>query len=351
MNENYKQIISENLDNVLESSYIPELGEPLHGKIRDIYFVDDKVVMITSDKVSAFDQVLDRCIPYKGVVLNAISTEMMKLAKSVVPTAMIESPDPNFNFFIVQKRMDNVGVECIVRGYVWGGLAGDYEAGEMQKCGIQLPKGMLRYQKLEEPMFTPTTKAPKGQKDEDMTIAQMHNIVSKGVAEALEDISLHLFEMYSAFAASKGLILIDTKYEFGLDENRHIYLIDEATTPDSSRFCEISEWENKFPLIQEEMATGNYENVSKLIDPKLEGSKPELKIKEESKQFVRDVLLGQGYEKGQPISLTDEQVIETSLRYITLFEKITGKKFDFEANKTSEERLRENLRKAGYIKR
>ncbi len=248
-------------------------------------------------------------------------------------------PDPNV---IVQYKMNNLGIEAIVRGYVWGSMAKDYETGKREKCGIQLPEGMLRYQKLDEPIFTPTTKA---EKDEDMTMEQVSSKIGSVLAEIIRDYSLKLFNMYSNFAKEKGLLLIDTKYEFGTDDKGSLFLIDEATTPDSSRFCYITEWEDKWPKIQEELKTGDYKNVSELLK-----AKPELKIEELSKQFVRDVLLDRGYKQGTEVpKLTEENVIETALRYIELYEIFTGKDFDLETGKNPRERMINNLKKGNYM--
>jgi phosphoribosylaminoimidazole-succinocarboxamide synthase len=335
-------IIAENLDNVLESAYIPELGEPKKGKVRDIYFSGDNVIMIASDRISAFDEVLSRCIPFKGAVLNGISGYAMN--RFNIPTAMKDVPHPNV---IVQRRLQNIGIECIVRGYVWGSMAKDYENGKRDICGIELPDDLLRYQKLDEPLFTPTTKAEKGRHDENITFEQMAEILGKERAEGVRRFSSDLFKNFSEYAASKDLILIDTKYEFGAaDEQGTLYLIDEATTPDSSRFCAIDEWNEKFPKIAEEMKTGKYKSVSKLLE-----EKPELKIKEESKQFVRDILLEAGYEEGKPIpDLTDNQVIEASFRYVRVYEAFTGKAFDFESALNARETMVDSLAKAGYIR-
>jgi phosphoribosylaminoimidazole-succinocarboxamide synthase len=336
--QEYKEIIKANLNNVLTSGFVPELGTHKKGKVRDNHFLEDRVVMIASDRVSSFDHVLSRAIPFKGVILNLFNEWAMENAADVMPNAMLPSPDPNV---IIQTAFPNYGFECVVRGFVWGSMAADYENGSRTKSGISLPEGLLRYQKLDEPIFTPTTKVEKGH-DLDISMVAMGSLGPKA-----QEASIRLFKRYQQLAAEKGLFLIDTKYEFGdtLKNEVSLVLIDESTTPDSSRFCSIEEYNDKWPRIFEYMRTGKWEDVSALLK-----EKPELKIKEESKQFVRDVLIAGGYKDGTKIpDLTDDQIVETAWRYISSYETLTGKTFDFAQSElpTVKKRIMNNLVKAG----
>jgi len=341
--EEYRGIIKANLDNVLESGYIPEFEEHKKGKVRDVHFFQDKLIMIASDRVSCFDSVLSRCIPYKGAVLNLFNQCAMENSTDIVKNAMLPSPDPNV---IIQEKMQNSGFECVVRGYVWGSLASDYENGARIKSGIILPEGLLRYQKLENPIFTPTSKAEKGH-DLDITLEEIVKVHGNELAERIKETSIKLFKRGEELADKAGMIFIDTKYEFGLDKDFNLYLIDESNTPDSSRYCSKEEYDKKWQKIYEDMTMTKGKDVYMTVSSFLK-AKPELKIKEASKQFVRDVLIEGGYKEGQKIpDLTDEQVIETSYRYIDSYEKLTGKKFDFNTGDSPRKRIMNNLKKAG----
>ncbi len=347
--EEYKERIRDSLTDVLESGFIPELGGHRKGKVRDVHFSGDKVVMVASDRVSCFDHVLSRYIPFKGQVLNLFNQWAMKNSADVVANAMLASPDPSV---IVQKRLANFGVECVVRGYVWGSLASDYEDGKRVKCGVTLPEGLLRYQKLDNPIFTPTSKAETGH-DVDLTLEGITKVHGKEKARQVRDISLALFRRGQELAEKAGMIFVDTKYELGLDEQGGLYLIDEANTPDSSRFCSRVEYDKKWSQIAEainkasEMVGFHYEGQPIVSD--LLKVRPELKIREESKQFVRDVLIEAGYEEGKPIpELTDEQVVETAWRYISSYERLTGERFKFPADELpARKRIMNNLMRAG----
>ncbi len=338
--QEYKKIIGDNLDNVLASGFIPELGEHRKGKVRDNHFSGDKVIMVASDRVSCFDIVLSRLIPYKGVVLNLFNQWAMENTVGIFPNAMLESPDPNV---IVQKRGENAGFEFIVRGYVWGSLASDYEQGKREKSGIILPNDLLRYQKLDAPLFTPTTKAEGGKHDEDITIDDIAQKLGKDDAHGLKVASLRLYSRGAKLASAAGMRFLDTKYEFA-KVNGMWLLIDESTTPDSSRFCSEEEYDNKWPQIQALMEGGKFETVSKLLE-----DRPDLKIREESKQYTRDVLIEAGYKGGDTLpEISDENVIETAWRYIDSYEKLTGQEFDFaESELSTRKRVMNNLVKAG----
>ncbi|MCL4387120.1 MAG: AIR carboxylase family protein [Patescibacteria group bacterium] len=342
----YKEIIRKNLNNVLTSGYIPELGNHKSGKVRDVHFTNEKVgspiIMVASDRVSAFDHILNEAIPYKGKVLNLFAKWAFKNTEDIIPNALEESPHDNV---VIQKYYKNLGFEFVVRGYVWGSMAASYEKGEQEICGIKLPEGLLRYQKLDEPLFTPTTKAEEH--DENVTYEKLTKALGKDLARNVKNKALELFKRASDLAEKQGFIFIDTKYEFGTDGKGNIYLIDEANTPDSSRYCSKEEYK-KFENIKKEMTTGKYQNVSELLK-----KKPKLKIEEQSKQFVRDVLTESGFSygaEGKIPSLTEDQVIETSYRYISLYEDVTGQKFDFGNEGDVSQGLVSGLKNVGYIK-
>ncbi len=341
--EEYKKIIKENLDKTLDSGYLPELGKHKSGKVREIHFTSDKIgsniIMIASDRVSAFDHILDRSIPFKGKVLNLLNQWAFQNTSDIIPNASVDSPHPNV---IIQRYYKNIMIECVVRGYVWGSLAGAYEKGRRNFCGLEMPNGLLRYQKLETPLFTPTTKS---EHDEPMTFEDVEKQLGRELAAKVKDTSLKLFQRGAELAAKAGLIFIDTKYEFGLDDQGNLFLIDESNTPDSSRYCSIEE-HKKFDLVRQEMTTGQFKNVSELLK-----QKPELKIKEMSKQFIRDVLTEKGFSyggTGEIPKLTDEDIIEVSYRYIHLYELLTGNTFEFPKAHPKIELLNK-LQQAGYL--
>lgn len=345
--EEYKKIIRENINNTLYSGYVPELGIHKSGKVRDVHFTSPNpgkpIIMVASDRISCFDHVLSRQIPFKGAVLNAFANWAFENTKDIVANAVIKSPHDNV---IVQKKMNKIAFEFVVRGYVWGSMAADYEDGKREFCGIKLSNDLLRYQKLAEPLFTPATKAEGGDHDINVSFEYMADKLGKKLATQLRDISIKLFERASHLAQERGFIFIDTKYEFGLDEKGNIHLIDEANTPDSSRYCIIDEY-RKFGAIQDEMSSGKYKDVTQLLK-----DKQKLKIKELSKQFVRDVLVEKGYSygaSGEPPELNDEDVTEVAYRYISLYENLTGNKFNFPGSSVSSDMINE-LKQRGFIK-
>ena len=342
--ENYNETIRKNLNNVLDSGFIPELGEHKSGKVRDIHFtsleVGKPIIMVASDRVSVFDHVLDRRIPFKGRILNLLNTWAMKNTEDIIPNASMNSPHANV---LVQKYYKNIMVECVVRGYVWGSMAEEYEKGKREVCGIRLPEGLLRYQKLDEPLFTPTTKS---EHDEAMTFEQVSKMIGKELAEKVRDVSIRLYMRGVELAQKAGLLFIDTKYEFGTDDHGSLFLIDEANTPDSSRYCSVEEYE-KFERVRKEMSGGAFKNVSELLK-----QKPGLKVQEMSKQFVRDVIIEKGFgygSTGKPPSLSDDDVVEVSWRYIRLYEILTGNSFEFPPSNVRAELL-SSLEEEGYIR-
>merc|ERR1719161_678216 len=333
------------LQHTLPECFIPELGEQKKGKVRDIYFHGENVVMVTNDRVSAFDYVLPTLIPFKGSVLNMISEYTMSSTADVLPNALVANVDASV---VVQKKMKNLNVEFIVRGYVWGSMAGAYEKGDRNFCGLSLPNGLRRYQKLDIPLFTPTTKAEVGH-DENMTMEEVEKLIGKEMAQKAKEASLKLFQRGTEIMRKRGLILIDTKYEFGLDEAGKLHVIDEVNTPDSSRLCDVEEWETKWPKIAEAMATGKHANVSELLK-----AQPQLKIKEFSKQYVRDALLEMGFDPAKAKEaprLSEDQVVECAYRYVKIYERITAKPFCFpETMIEPSKRILMNLQQAGMVK-
>ncbi len=363
--QQYSEIIKENLTNVVHSTFIPEFGFPFNGKVRDIYDRGNDLLMVTSDRISAFDIVHSRRIPFKGAVLNGLSLFGFKLSEDIIANALISAPDP---YVQIQERLDNLGFEFVVRGYIWGSIAEAYESNVREIYGIKLPEGLLRYQKLDEPLFTPTTKAPRPYHDEPVTLEQMVNgfqakygwvdgLADKyghdkatEIVQYVKDVSIRLYRRAHEHALSRGLIFVDTKYEFGIDKDGKIKLIDEANTPDSSRLVDLTEHREKWSIIASFMQefSSKFSNVSKLLQ-----EQPFLKITELSKEYVRDRLRELGYKKGDTIlpMLSDDDVTETSLRYIETYERFTGQKFDFVRSELATgARLMNNLVKAGIAK-
>mmetsp|Transcript_72828 Transcript_72828/g.206675 ORF Transcript_72828/g.206675 Transcript_72828/m.206675 type:complete len:509 (-) Transcript_72828:172-1698(-) len=339
-----KAKIREFLGLTLPECFIPELGEQKKGKVRDIYFSGQNVVMVTNDRVSAFDYILPNLIPFKGQILNMISEWAFRQTSDIVPNALVENVDGSV---VVQKKMKNLNVEWICRGFLWGSMAAAYEKGDRTFCGLKVPDGLNRFQKFDTPLFTPTTKAEVGH-DENMTMEEVEKLVGKEMAEQAKDVAMKLFQRGVELMRQRGLILIDTKYEFGLDEAGKLHVIDEVNTPDSSRLCTIEEWESKYPKIAAEMATGSYKTVSDVLK-----AKPELKIKEFSKQYVRDALIEMGFDPAKDKTapkLSEEQVVECAYRYISIYEQVTGQRFEFPSTQMEpSKRIVMNLQQAGII--
>ena len=273
-----------------------------HGKVRDVYSIgDDLLVMIATDRISAFDVILPKGIPFKGQVLNQIAEYFLDSTADIVPNWKEAVPDP---MVTAGKRAEGFKVEMIVRGYLAGSARRDYEKGCREICGVKLPEGMKENQKFPSPILTPTTKADEGH---DMNISReeiiAQGIVSKEDYEQIEKYALALFERGSKMAAEKGLILVDTKYEFGKYDGK-VILIDEIHTPDSSRYFYADGYEER-----------------------LEKNEPQRQL---SKEFVRQWLIENGFmgKEGQTVpEMTPEFCESVSQRYIELYEHITGKKF------------------------
>jgi phosphoribosylaminoimidazole-succinocarboxamide synthase len=272
------------------------------GKVRDVYTINNKIlVMIASDRISAFDVVLPKGIPYKGQVLNQIAEQFLGATKDIVPNWLISTPHPNVS---IGYMCEPFKVEMVVRGYLAGHAARTYSSGLRELCGVKLPDGLKENDKLPQPIITPTTKASEGH-DEDISREEIikQGIVSKEHYEQLEKYTLALYARGQEIANKMGLILVDTKYEFGLYHNQ-IYLMDEIHTPDSSRYFYLEGYESRQKTGEEQ--------------------------KQLSKEFVRKWLIDNGFQgkEGQSIPvMSDEWVNEISVRYIELFEKVTGRKF------------------------
>ncbi len=281
----------------------PKLTKKYEGKVRDVYTIDDKyLVMIATDRISAFDVVLPKGIPFKGQVLNQIASKFLDDTSDIVPNWKIATPDP---MVTIGHKCDPLPVEMIVRGYLTGSSWRSYKAGAREICGVRIPDGMKEHQKFEKPIITPTTKAEIGEHDQDIS---REEIIARGLVSAenyakLEKYALALFERGSQIAASRGLILVDTKYEFGIKDGE-IYLIDEIHTPDSSRYFYAEGYQEKFDKGEQQ--------------------------KQLSKEFVREWLMSEGFsgKEGEKLpEMTDEIIESISDRYIELYENITGEKF------------------------
>lgn len=289
-----------------------------HGKVRDVYNInDDLMVMIVSDRISAFDVVLPRGIPFKGQVLNQIASKFLDATSDIVPNWKLASPDP---MVTVGKFADPFKVEMVIRGYLTGHAWREYRDGSRNICGIPLPEGMKEHQKFEKPIITPTTKAEEGH-DEDISRDEIiaDGLVSEEDYIKLEEYTEKLFQRGSEMAANMGLILVDTKYEFGKKDGV-IYLIDEIHTPDSSRYFYENGYQDRFDAGEQQ--------------------------KQLSKEFVRQWLISNGFQgkEGQTVpEMSDAFIKEVSDRYIELFENITGEKFVKVDSENLLERIENNI--------
>ena len=292
------------------------------GKVREVYNINDELlVMVATDRLSAFDVVLPKGIPYKGQILNQIATKFMELTQDIVPNWLIATPDPNV---AVGHLCDPFKVEMVIRGYVSGHAAREYAAGKRQICGVTMAEGLKENDKLPTPIITPTTKADNGSHDEDIS---REDILSKGIVSeedylVLEKYTRALFQRGTEIAASRGLILVDTKYEFGKTKDGVIVLIDEIHTPDSSRYF---------------YSDGYQERQDKGLDQK-----------QLSKEFVRRWLIENGFQgqEGQQIpDMTDDYIKTVSERYIELYENILGEKFVKADVSNINQRIEENVLK------
>ena len=290
---------------IYESNFnFPGQKSVYKGKVREVYNInDEQLVMIATDRLSAFDVVMPKGIPYKGQILNQIATKMMKDTEDLVPNWLTATPDPNV---ACGHLCTPFKVEMVIRGYLSGHAAREYKAGKRLLCGVPMPEGMIENDNFPEPIITPATKAEQGNHDEDISREDIlkRGIVSEDDYVVLEDYTRKLFNRGTEIAASRGLILVDTKYEFGKTQEGKILLIDEIHTPDSSRYFYADGY-------QERQDRGEAQ-------------------KQLSKEFVRQWLIANGFQglEGQTVPFMSDEYIETvSERYIELYENITGETF------------------------
>ena len=292
------------MDSIFKTDFsFPGQTSKYEGKVRDVYTIkDDVLVIIASDRISAFDIVMPRSIPNKGQVLNQISVEMLNSTKDIIDNWLISSPDPNVS---IGHRLNPIKIEMVIRGYLSGHADRLYKSGKRSICGVNLPNGLVSNQKFDRPIITPSTKADIGH-DEDISKSEIlsQNILSIDQYEEIERVTYKLFERGTEIAKERGLILVDTKYEFGYDSNNKLFLIDEIHTPDSSRYFYLDGYE---------------EAVNSGVSPK-----------QLSKEFFRQWLIKnefQGKENQKLPEITNEIIDDVSKRYVELFNLITGRSF------------------------
>ncbi len=287
------------------------------GKVRDVYSVNDYLIMVATDRISAFDRVLPKGIPYKGQILNQIASKFLDLTSDIVPNWKLASPDTMVTAGI---KCEPFAIEMIIRGYLTGSAWRTYKSGKREICGVKIPENMRENQKFDMPIITPTTKAESGH-DEDISKEEIiaQKIISEEDYFLLEKYTYELFERGTKYAAEKGLILVDTKYEFGKKDGK-IYLIDEVHTPDSSRYFYANEYEEKFK---------NNEAQKQL-----------------SKEFVRQWLMENnfmGRKNDKMPELSEKFINSVSDRYIELYEIITGEHFQKQSVENIEQRIEKNI--------
>ena len=291
-----------------------------HGKVREVYTLEnDILLMIATDRLSAFDVVMPKGIPYKGQILNQIATQMMRDTEDLVPNWLLATPDPNV---AIGKACEPFKVEMVIRGYMSGHAAREYKLGKRILCGVEMPEGMIENDQFPTPIITPATKAEMGDHDEDISREDIlkRNIVSEEDYLVLEDYTRKLFKRGTEIAAKRGLILVDTKYEFGKTKDGEIVLIDEIHTPDSSRYF--------------------YKEGYKERQEKGEVQK------QLSKEFVRQWLIQNNFQglEGQSVPVMSDDYIETvSERYIELYENISGTTFEKADVSAIEKRIEKNV--------
>jgi phosphoribosylaminoimidazole-succinocarboxamide synthase len=302
--------------------HFPDQRGKYRGKVRDVYEFDDKIAMVASDRISAFDVVMPHPIPFKGQVLNQIAAKFLEATKDIVPNWVEEVPDPNVT---IGKRCEPFKVEMVIRGYLAGHAWREYRSGKRSICCVSLPEGLKENDRLPAPIITPTTKAAEGH-DEDISRDEIlaQEIVPAADYSELEKYTQALFQRGTEIAAKQGLILVDTKYEFGKIGNT-IYLIDEIHTPDSSRY----------------FYADTYEQLQEAGEPQ----------RQLSKEFVRQWLISKGFQGkiDQSIPKMSKEFIESvSARYIELYEKITGERFQKGKQENLLNRIEQNILKTLY---
>ncbi len=287
------------------------------GKVRDVYEVDDKIIMIASDRISAFDHILPRSIPYKGQVLNQLAAYFLRATEDLVPNWLLDTPDPNV---AIGQNCTPIKIEMVIRGYLTGHAWREYKTGKRILCGEEMPEGMKENDAFPSPIITPSTKADKGH-DEDISRAEIieQGLVTQEEWVTLERYTRALFKRGQEMANERGLILVDTKYEFGKSGD-HIILIDEIHTPDSSRYFYLDGYEEK-----------------------QKAGQPQAQL---SKEFVREWLMDNGFQgkEEQAIpTMPDSFVEQVSQRYIDLYEKITGQTFRKAETQDIQARIQRNV--------
>ncbi len=320
-----RQKIIENIPNVLKTVNIQGFGKKHQGKVRDIYILDDKRIFITTDRQSAFDKVLG-FIPFKGQVLTSLSAFWFKETADIIQNHLISIPDPNV---LLVKECKLIPVEMVVRGYITGvtdtSIWGSYEKGERIIYGIKFPEGLKKNQKLTENLITPTTKAEKGH-DERLTEKEIlqRKIVTPKIWKQMKEVSLSLFERGQKIADKAGMILVDTKYEFGLDDKGKLILIDEIHTPDSSRYWVKKTYKQRFK----------------------KGLEPQSYDKEPLRIWFKE----QGYKgEGRIPKMPPGFLAKMSSLYMSIYEKITGKIFTPDLSRNVNSRIKNNLKISGII--
>ncbi|MBI2601140.1 phosphoribosylaminoimidazolesuccinocarboxamide synthase [Candidatus Daviesbacteria bacterium] len=315
------KIILSALPKVLKEVDIPGLGKKYQGKVRDYYILNSERIIITTDRQSAFDVILG-CIPFKGAVLNQLAAFWFNKTKKIIPNHLISVPDPNVSLV---KSCTGIPIEMIVRGYISGvtntSIWGSYQKGERMIYGVKFPDGLRKNQKLRDPVITPTTHGGgKNGHDERLTRKEIleRKLISPKLYKQMEETSLELFKFGSKLCAKQGLILVDTKYEFGLDENSNLMLMDEMHTPDSSRFWIEKTYKDRF---------------AKGIEPE-----------NFDKEFLRLWYAQRGYKgDGNPPKMSKDLIVALAERYIAVYAKLTDKKFKL-FKYPIEKRIEKNLR-------
>lgn len=313
-----RETIKNQLDRTIRRTHLENLGERYEGKVRDTYATDEHLILITTDRISAFDHVLRQAIPFKGQVLNQVAAHFFDATGDLVPNHVVSVPDPNVT---VALKCDPVPVEFVVRAYLVGHAWRTYGSGKRSLCGVPLPEGMVENERFREPILTPTTKAAEGH-DEDIS---RDELISSGILDMetfdrLAQMAFALFKRGTEMAAERGLLLVDTKYEFGRTRDGRLVVIDEVHTPDSSRYFYSDGYEGR-----------------------LRSGEPQRQL---SKEFVREWLMDRGFmgKEGQTLpDLDDAFRIEVAQRYIELFETITGADFTPDTHPDPEERIRSVL--------
>ncbi|HAQ02411.1 TPA: phosphoribosylaminoimidazolesuccinocarboxamide synthase [Candidatus Nomurabacteria bacterium] len=315
------ELIKEHVHDVLKGTDFKNIGERKVGKVRDIYTMEDKIVLVSTDRHSSFDRIIAH-IPFKGEVLNQISGFWFENTRDIIQNHVISIPDPNV---LVAKKCSPLPIECVVRGYITGvtgtSLWTHYKDGQRDFGNFVLPEGMKKNQKLSEPVFTPTTKSDEH--DRPITPAEIvsEGFLSQELADEVERVAIALFKRGQEVALSHGLILVDTKYEMGLDENGKLTLIDEIHTPDSSRYWKANTYDERFS----------------------KGEEPEYFDKEFLRLWFKDNC--DPYKDEVLPDAPAELVAELSRRYIEIYETITGKPFEHDFNTPIMERITKNLEK------